>query len=56
MIITEIMQDSKKYNDTLKLPKTNFEMRAKLPEKELETIKFWEQINLWKLLRESCTH
>ena len=53
MIITEIMQDSKKYNDTLKLPKTNFEMRAKLPEKELETIKFWEQINLWKLLREA---
>ena len=53
MIITVIMQDSKKYNDTLKLPKTNFEMRAKLPEKELETIKFWEQINLWKLLREA---
>ena len=47
------MEDSKKYNETLILPQTSFEMRAKLPEKELETIKFWEDINLWKELREA---
>ena len=29
------MNDTKKYNDTLLLPKTHFEMRANLPEKEL---------------------
>ena len=33
------MKDSKKYNDTLMLPKTNFEMRANLPEKELTNFK-----------------
>ena len=47
------MKDSKKYNDTLMLPKTNFEMRANLPEKELQTLKFWETIGLWKNLREA---
>ena len=43
-----IMKDTKKYNDTLMLPKTNFEMRANLPEKELQTLKFWNEIDLWK--------
>ena len=33
------MKDKKKYNDTLLLPKTNFEMRENLPEKELQTLK-----------------
>ena len=45
------MKDTKKYNDTLLLPKTNFEMRANLPEKELQTLKFWNEIDLWKKLR-----
>ena len=45
------MKDSKRYNDTLMLPKTNFEMRANLPEKELSTLQFWKDIGLWKLLR-----
>ncbi len=48
------MKDSKRYNDTLMLPKTNFEMRANLPEKELNTLKFWKDIGLWEALRESC--
>ena len=30
-----MMKDTKKYNDTLMLPKTNFEMRANLPEKRI---------------------
>ena len=45
------MKDTKKYNDTLLLPKTHFEMRANLPEKELQTLKFWNEIDLWKKLR-----
>ncbi len=48
------MKDTKLYNDTLELPKTNFEMRANLPEKELQTIKFWDEINLWQLLRNNA--
>ncbi|MEC8100042.1 MAG: isoleucine--tRNA ligase [Pseudomonadota bacterium] len=48
------MQDPKRYNNSLLLPKTNFEMRANLPEKELNTMKFWEKINLWKLLRQAA--
>ena len=47
------MKDSKKYNDTLMLPKTNFEMRANLPEKEIQTLKFWDDIDLWKSLRDA---
>ena len=47
------MKDSKKYNDTLMLPKTNFEMRANLPEKELQTLKFWDDIGLWESLRDA---
>ena len=48
------MKDTKRYNDTLLLPKTNFEMRANLPEKEIRTLKFWEDIGLWKALREAA--
>ena len=47
------MKDTKKYNDTLMLPKTKFEMRANLPEKELQTLKFWDDIELWKGLRDA---
>tara|TARA_B100001248_G_scaffold262580_2_gene259621 strand:- start:1155 stop:3974 length:2820 start_codon:yes stop_codon:yes gene_type:complete len=47
----EMTKDSKKFNDTLILPKTKFEMRANLPEKELNTLSFWRDINLWKSLR-----
>ncbi len=51
MIMKDKMQDTKRYNNTLILPKTSFEMRANLPEKELNTIKFWNEIELWKKLR-----
>ena len=53
MIMKEIMKDSKRYNDTLLLPKTNFEMRANLPEKELDTLQFWKDIGLWRELRKA---
>lgn len=42
----------KDYNSTLNLPKTEFPMRASLPEKEPETLKYWENINLYTKLKE----
>ena len=37
----------------INLPKTSFSMRANLPSKEPEFLKFWEKINLYKELRNS---
>lgn len=38
---------SKKYNDTLNLPKTDFQMKAHLVEKEPEILKFWNKIDVY---------
>ncbi len=35
------------YKDTLFLPETEFPMRGNLPEKEPETVKFWQEIGLF---------
>ena len=35
----------------INLPTTSFPMKANLPTKEPEILKFWEQINLYKELR-----
>lgn len=40
------------YKNTLNLPKTDFPMRANLPEREPDLIAFWQQINLYQQLRE----
>jgi len=40
------------YSETLFLPKTDFPMRAGLPKKEPEMIKRWEDMDLYKRLRE----
>lgn len=40
------------YSKTLYLPKTDFPMRADLPAKEPEYVKHWQDIGLYKLLRE----
>ena len=40
------------YKDTVYLPKTDFSMRAGLPTKEPQILKLWEEINLFKKLRE----
>ncbi|RLB11443.1 MAG: isoleucine--tRNA ligase [Deltaproteobacteria bacterium] len=40
------------YKDTLNLPKTKFPMKANLVKKEPEMLKRWDQINLYKLIRE----
>jgi len=41
-----------KYKDTLNLPTTDFPMRGNLPKREPDTLKFWEDIELYKKLRE----
>ena len=40
------------YKDTVYLPKTDFSMRAGLPAKEPQILKVWENIGLYKKLRE----
>lgn len=43
------------YSETLNLPKTEFPMRAGLPKKEPEILARWEQMNLYRKLREAST-
>ncbi len=40
------------YNDTLNLPKTSFPMKANLPEKEPEILRYWDEIDVNKLVLE----
>ncbi len=40
------------YSETLFLPKTDFPMRAGLPQKEPELLKRWESLDLYRRLRE----
>ena len=40
------------YKDTLNLPKTAFPMKANLPNREPEVLKFWEEISLYRQLLE----
>ncbi|PMP77807.1 MAG: isoleucine--tRNA ligase [Sulfurihydrogenibium sp.] len=40
------------FKDTLNLPKTDFPMKANLPNKEPEILSFWDKINIYKKLRE----
>jgi isoleucyl-tRNA synthetase len=39
------------FKDTIFLPKTNFPMKAGLPEKELQILERWKQLDLYKLQR-----
>ncbi len=41
------------YRDTLNLPKTEFPMRAKLPQREPEMLEFWEKIDINNLSQEN---
>ncbi len=38
------------YKATLKLPKTDFPMKANLPRREPEMLKHWEEIGLYEKL------
>ena len=40
------------YKETVFLPKTDFPMRAGLPAKEPQILQRWEDMNLYKRLRE----
>jgi isoleucyl-tRNA synthetase len=40
------------YSKTVNLPKTDFPMRAQLPQREPEQLRFWEKINLYRLVQE----
>ena len=42
------------YSETLFLPKTDFPMRAGLPQKEPEILALWERIGLYERLREAA--
>ncbi len=42
----------KDYTSTLNLPKTSFPMRANLPEREPETLAYWDSIGLYNLMFE----
>lgn len=41
-----------KYDETLNLPKTDFPMRANLPKREVEFLKFWEEQDIYKKVQE----
>lgn len=40
------------YKDTLNLPKTDFPMKANLPQREPQILQFWEEIKLYQKLRD----
>ena len=42
------------YSKTLYLPQTDFPMRAGLPEKEPLLVKRWQEMDLYKQLREDA--
>jgi isoleucyl-tRNA synthetase len=42
------------YSETLFLPKTDFPMRAGLPQKEPELLAYWQRLNLYARLREAA--
>ncbi len=42
------------YSKSLYLPETDFPMRAGLPQKEPETVKRWQEMELYKKLRASA--
>ncbi len=47
------MTDKVDYKETLNLPKTNFPMKANLPQREPEFLKKWEIQEIYKKIRES---
>lgn len=43
------------YKQTLNLPKTAFPMKAQLAKKEPEILKIWEEMNLYRLIRDTAS-
>ncbi|CCD91880.1 isoleucine tRNA synthetase [Bradyrhizobium sp. ORS 375] len=48
--------DANDYSKTLYLPQTEFPMRAGLPQREPELLKYWNDIDLYGKLRETAKH
>ena len=46
--------DAADYSKTLYLPQTEFPMRAGLPQREPEILKYWSDIDLYGKLRETA--
>ncbi|MCX8996296.1 isoleucine--tRNA ligase [Rhizobiaceae bacterium BDR2-2] len=46
--------EKKDYSSTLYLPQTDFPMRAGLPQKEPQTVARWQEIDLYRKLRENA--
>ena len=42
------------YKETLNLPKTDFPMKANLAAREPEMLKKWEEMGIYKKIRESA--
>ncbi len=51
--MSEPVASARDYNETLFLPKTEFPMRAGLPQKEPELLAYWRKIDLYARLREA---
>jgi len=47
------MSEKVDYKDTLNLPRTDFPMRANLPSREKDILRFWEEIDLYGKLKEA---
>ena len=47
-------QKTDRYRDTVFLPKTEFGMKAGLPQKEPEILKRWQGLDLYRRLREAA--
>ncbi|MCQ2427869.1 MAG: isoleucine--tRNA ligase [Clostridia bacterium] len=45
---------AKDYTSTLNLPQTSFAMRANLPQREPEMLRYWEEIGLYDLMLENA--
>ena len=43
---------AKDYTSTLNLPNTDFPMRANLPQREPDMLKYWDSINLYRMMQE----
>ena len=50
--MTDAPKKTDRYRETVFLPKTDFPMKAGLPQKEPELLKRWADMDLFKLLRE----
>src|SRR3954471_21372561 len=46
------MAETSDYKSTLNLPETGFSMRANLPQNEPKRLESWDQMDLYKLIRE----